>query len=87
MALMDGYQLATQMVACDDLKTALKRYDKQAMPRSAKSIKMSRVAVFVFTSTGIFNYALMSVAKLAGWWFGVQPKHGQELQGRAAQGQ
>jgi len=50
MALMDGYELANQMVESDALKTALLVYDKQAMPRSASSIRMSRVSAFLMTS-------------------------------------
>lgn len=64
MALMDGKELAEQMISCKDLKTALIEYDKQAMPRSAKSIKVSRIAVFVISSKRLINYALMSIAKL-----------------------
>lgn len=47
---MDGYELANQMVESDALKTALLAYDKQAMPRSASSIRMSRISAFLMTS-------------------------------------
>ncbi|CAF0760043.1 unnamed protein product [Adineta steineri] len=52
MAIMDGYQLAEQLVNANSLTEAIKAYDDQTIPRSEKAIQMSHQLIAVGHSHG-----------------------------------
>jgi hypothetical protein len=56
MAIMDGYQLAEQLVNANSLTEAIKGYDDQTVPRSTKALKMSHRIIEMGHSLGSWNH-------------------------------
>lgn len=55
MAIMDGYQLAEQLVNANSLAEAIKGYDDQTVPRSTKAINISHRIIEMGHSLGSWN--------------------------------
>lgn len=53
MALLDGWDLAEQLVQHVDLDTALEAYDAKSMPRSTTTLKQSHWAIDLLHATGV----------------------------------
>ena len=58
MAIMDGYQLAEQLVNANSLTEAIKAYDDQTIPRSTKAIQMSHRLIATGHALGPWNHTL-----------------------------
>jgi 2-polyprenyl-6-methoxyphenol hydroxylase-like FAD-dependent oxidoreductase len=56
MAIMDGYQLAEQLVNANSLTEAIKGYDDQTVPRSTNAMKMSHRIIEMGHSLGSWNH-------------------------------
>jgi 2-polyprenyl-6-methoxyphenol hydroxylase-like FAD-dependent oxidoreductase len=56
MALMDGWDLAEQLIKADSFEKGVKAYDRIALPRSKKILKQSHVAINVAHSTGFWYW-------------------------------
>jgi hypothetical protein len=78
MALMDGYELADQLIHSKDLNTAIKSYDDLSIPRSTKAINVSHQVIAMGHSQGIWKYMWVGVMKLMAWYFGSNPKDDQQ---------
>ena len=55
MAIMDGYQLAEQLVTASSLTEAIKSYDDETIPRSTNAINMGRRLIEMGHSSGSWN--------------------------------
>ncbi|UJR32420.1 hypothetical protein I4U23_019882 [Adineta vaga] len=78
MAIMDGYQLADQLIHAQDLKTAIKAYDDLSIPRSTRAINISHRSISIVHSRGIWKHMWVSVLRLLAWYFGLNYKEDQE---------
>lgn len=56
MAIMDGYQLAEQLIYSKDLIIAIKSYDQSSIPRSTHAIQMSHRSISIGHSQGIWKF-------------------------------
>ncbi|CAF1163553.1 unnamed protein product [Adineta steineri] len=75
MAMMDGYQLADQLVHSKDLNTAIQSYDDLSIPRSTKAIDMSHRSITMGHSQGIWKYMYVGILKVMSWYFGYTKKN------------
>jgi 2-polyprenyl-6-methoxyphenol hydroxylase-like FAD-dependent oxidoreductase len=78
MAIMDGYQLADQLIHAKDLNTAIQSYDDLSIPRSTTAINMSHRSIQMGHSKGIWKYMWVGVLKLMAWYFGYNYKQDQQ---------
>ncbi len=79
MAIMDGYQLAEQLIHSKDLNTAIKSYDQLSIPRSTSAIQMSHRSISMGHSQGIWKFIWVNVLRMMAWYFGLNYKHNQQL--------
>jgi 2-polyprenyl-6-methoxyphenol hydroxylase-like FAD-dependent oxidoreductase len=77
MAMMDGYQLADQLIHSKDLDTAIKSYDDLSIPRSTSAINMSHRSIQMGHSQGIWKYMWVGVLKIMSWYLGYNLKDEQ----------
>ena len=61
MALLDGWGLAEQLIKGETMATAIERYDRESIPRSAATVKQSHWSISMLHATGVklFLYRLM----------------------------
>lgn len=61
MALMDGWDLAGQLIKGETMASAVEKYDGQSIPRSTATVKQSHWSISMFHATGLklFFYRLM----------------------------
>ncbi|CAF2782956.1 unnamed protein product [Rotaria sp. Silwood2] len=78
MAIMDGYQLADQLVHAKDLSTAIKSYDDLSIPRSTSAINMSHRSITIGHSQGLWKYMWVAVLKLMAWYLNLNYQHDQQ---------
>ena len=78
MAIMDGYQLAEQLIHSKDLITAIKSYDQSSIPRSASAIQMSHRSISMGHSQGVWKFIWVNVLKMMAWYFGLNYKDNQQ---------
>jgi 2-polyprenyl-6-methoxyphenol hydroxylase-like FAD-dependent oxidoreductase len=78
MALLDGYQLADQLIHAKDLNTAIKSYDDLSIPRSTKAINMSHWTISIAHSQGIWKYMWTAIFKIMAWYFGLNHQHAKQ---------
>ncbi|CAF3372829.1 unnamed protein product [Rotaria socialis] len=77
MAMMDGYQLAEQMILAKHLSTAVQAYDDLCIPRSINAIKMSHRTIAIGHSQGIWKYMWVTMLKIVAYFFGFNSKSEQ----------
>jgi 2-polyprenyl-6-methoxyphenol hydroxylase-like FAD-dependent oxidoreductase len=77
MAMMDGYQLADQLIHSKDLNTAIKSYDDLCIPRSTSAINIGHRSIKIGHSQGIWKHLWIGVLKLISWYLGFNPKGDQ----------
>ena len=70
MAMMDGYQLAEQLVQASALEVAVKNYDDQSIPRSTNAIKVSHHSIKIGHAQGIWKYIWVKILKVVAWYWG-----------------
>ena len=75
MAIMDGYQLADQLVHAKNIHTAIKSYDDLSIPRSTTAINMSRRSISIGHSQGIWKYMWVAALRVMAWYFNFNYKH------------
>jgi 2-polyprenyl-6-methoxyphenol hydroxylase-like FAD-dependent oxidoreductase len=78
MAIIDGYQLADQLIHNKDLSTAINSYDNLSIPRSTSAINMSHRSIAIGHSQGIRKFMWVTVLKLVAWYFGSNPKNDEQ---------
>ncbi|CAF4729556.1 unnamed protein product, partial [Rotaria sp. Silwood2] len=74
MAVIDGYQLAEQLILAKNLSAAIQAYDDLSVPRSTTAIKMSHRNIAMGHSQGIWKHLWVLTLKLIAWYFGFNPK-------------
>ncbi|CAF0965297.1 unnamed protein product [Adineta ricciae] len=79
MAIMDGYQLADQLIHAKDLNTAVRLYDDLSIPRSKRAIDISHRSITIGHSQGLWKYMWVGIARILGWYFGLSYRDEQEL--------
>jgi 2-polyprenyl-6-methoxyphenol hydroxylase-like FAD-dependent oxidoreductase len=78
MAMMDGYQLAEQLIYSKDLNEAIQSYDNLSIPRSTKAIYMSHKSISMGHSQGIWKFFWVNILRMMSWYFGFNNKHNQQ---------
>ena len=74
MAMMDGYQLADQLIHSKDLTGAVSNYDNLSIPRSTSAIQMSRRTINIGHSQGIWKFMYVTMLKMMAWYFDLNYK-------------
>lgn len=74
MAMMDGYQLAEQLILADSLSAAIHAYDDLSIPRSTTAINMSHRSIAIGHSQGIRKHLWVLALKFMAWYLGFNPK-------------
>jgi 2-polyprenyl-6-methoxyphenol hydroxylase-like FAD-dependent oxidoreductase len=75
MAMMDGYQLAEQLIYSNNLNEAIQSYDDLSIPRSTKAIYMSHKSISMGHSQGIWKFFWVNILRMMSWYFGYNYKH------------